>query len=114
MPFEEIKSKLNWIELRSIWRQKQNLKICVHQQGSRRGHQAEGFRATAATGSRRTGGQGVTDILTITSALNVAFFGLLSYVSGKMPGGEMVKRGAAVAVAMMALNAAIMAHYGQP
>ena len=47
----------------------------------------------------------MTDILTIAAGLNVAFFGLLSYVSAKMPGGDVVKRGAAVALAMMALNA---------
>lgn len=47
----------------------------------------------------------MTDVITITAAMNVAFFGLLSYVSAKMPGGEMVKRAAAVALAMLALNA---------
>lgn len=47
----------------------------------------------------------MTDILTITAAINVASFGLLSYVSARLPGGEMVKRAVAVALAMLALNA---------
>lgn len=47
----------------------------------------------------------MTDFLTVTAALNVVFFGLLSYGSAKMPGGETVKRAAAVVLAMLALNA---------
>lgn len=47
----------------------------------------------------------MADIMAITSALNVLFFGILFDASSRMPGGQMVKRATAVAMAMLALNA---------